>query len=214
MLPSLRAAWTHYVDRQHRYPTGWAGRLVGERMGQQHAPETVWSLGLLALQRSDRLLELGCGAGHALSLALSHCPTLRAIGLDLSATMLRAAAHRNRAALGQGRLSLLRADMGALPLRAGWASKLLSIHTIYFWPSRRATLQQLAAQLAPGGRLVITFATARREPTGSWSHWPLHEEALQLIHPLTQLPGIAASLQSGPDSRQFNNVALVLDREG
>ena len=58
------------MDRQHRLPRGWLGRLIGERMVRQHTPETLWTLQLLALGPDDRVLELGFGAGRALQLAL------------------------------------------------------------------------------------------------------------------------------------------------
>ena len=37
---------------------------------------------------SRRILDLGCGNGHLLSLLLAHCPLATGVGLDFSATML------------------------------------------------------------------------------------------------------------------------------
>ena len=37
--------------------------------------------------QSKRVLDLGCGNGHLLALALSHCPDATGVGLDFSPTM-------------------------------------------------------------------------------------------------------------------------------
>lgn len=204
--------WKSYIDRQHRYPTGLIGHLIGERMLHQHAPETAWCMELLNLQPTDRVLELGCGAGRGLALALQNTPQAVVVGLDLSATMVRSAAGRNRAAHRRQQLSLIRADIGALPFAPARFDKVFSIHTFYFWPEQVAWCRYVAALLAPGGRLVIVFATTYTPRRGRPVVWPLHGHAETLVATLQAEPGITAKLHHGPDSRRYNNVAVVLDR--
>ena len=63
--------------------------------------------------KSKRILDLGCGDGRLLSLALSHCPDATGVGLDLSATMLEQARRRFD---NDDRVSFVRHDMdGRLP---------------------------------------------------------------------------------------------------
>ena len=66
--------------------------------------------------------------------------------------------------------------------------------------------------LAHGGRLVSTFATARKLPNGEWSYWDVHHLAEALVKEFDQYPNIAATLLYGPNSRQYNNVAIVIDK--
>ena len=211
-MRTVRESWAAFVDRQHQYPTGLVGHLIGERMLRQHAPETEWSVELLGLRPAARVLELGCGAGRGLALALARAPRGHVTGVDLSPTMLRAAARRNRAALKRGRLALLRGNLACLPFGEPCFDAVFSVHTFYFWPDLRAVCAQLARLLAAGGRLVSTFATARRRPDGSWEVWEVQRRAEALVRQLGQHPGLAAALVEGPDSRQFNNVALVVDK--
>ena len=211
-MTALRTLWSAYIDRQHRYPTGLVGQIIGERMVRQHAPETAWSIALLELQPADHVLEIGCGAGRGLALALKHGLNQRIIGVDLSATMIASAARRNDAARTHGQLSLLRADIVALPFHERHFDKIVSIHTFYFWPNPRAIVDQIVALLADGGRFVTTFATARTAPTGERTYWPLHERAQALASELNQERGIRATFISGPDSRQFNNVAMLIEK--
>src|SRR4051812_427787 len=68
-MSALQTRWTTFIDGQHRYPTGIAGQLIGRRMLRQHAPETRWTISTLDIQPTDRVLEVGFGAGHGLALA-------------------------------------------------------------------------------------------------------------------------------------------------
>ncbi len=57
---------------------------------------------------SKRVLDLGCGNGHLLSLVLAHCPNSTGVGLDFSPTMLEQA--RDRFA-GDDRVTLVEHNM-------------------------------------------------------------------------------------------------------
>jgi SAM-dependent methyltransferase len=211
-VTALSARWSAYVDQQHRYPSGLIGWLIGERMRRQHAPETQWSVELLQLQSTDRALEIGFGVGRGLALTLQQVIKGRVTGIDLSATMIQAAIRRNRAALIQGQLALLRGDIAHMPFGHQQFDKIFSIHTFYFWPDPSAICYQLLNLLAHGGRLVSTFATAHTCANGERVYWPLHQRAEALVREVQQQANVAAHLAYGPDSRQYNNVAIVIDR--
>jgi ubiquinone/menaquinone biosynthesis C-methylase UbiE len=211
-LTTLRTKWSTYIDQQHRHPHGRIGQFIGERMRRQHMPETTWSIELLKLQPTDRILEIGFGAGRGLALALQQSRHGHVTGLDLSSTMIHVAARRNRAAYRSGHLTLLRGDIVALPFQHHRFDKIVSIHTFYFWPEPYARFGQILSVLRKGGRLVTTFATARTLRSGKREYWPLHDQAQALVHDLQQHCDIQAELVFGPDSRQFNNVAIVIDK--
>lgn len=212
-MTTLSAQWSAFIDQQHRYPTGLIGRLIGERMRHQHAPETEWSVDLLQLKPADRALEIGFGVGRGLALMLQQIVQGHVIGIDASHTMIQAAFRRNRLALANGRLALVCGDLAQLPFCSQQFDKIVSIHTFYFWPDFSAICQQLINLLAPGGRVVSTFATARTLPSGEREFWPLHQTAEALVQEIGQQKHIAAHLAAGPDSRQFNNVAVVIDKQ-
>lgn len=200
------------MDRQHAYPTGLVGWYVGERMVRQHAPETVWSVGLLCLEPADRVLEIGCGAGQALALAAQQLAGGSVVGLDYSPTMLGSASHRTRRWLRSGQMALVRGDLAALPVAEGAFDKILTIHTFYFWHDSPVVLSGLLRTLRPGGRIVIALATGRRLPSGQMKYWPIHERVRMLGEQLATANEITATIHCGPDSRTYNNVALVLSK--
>ena len=211
-MTALSTKWSAYLDQQHRYPSGLFGWLIGERMRRQHAPETEWSVDLLQLQPTDRVLEIGFGVGRGLALTLQQVIQGRVTGIDLSATMIQAASRRNRAALAHGQLALLRGDIAHLPFGNQQFDKIFSIHTLYFWPDPGTICQQLIKLLAQGGRLVSTFATAHTLANGERVYWPLHQHAEAMVREVRQQANVAAHLTYGPDSRQYNNVAIVIER--
>jgi SAM-dependent methyltransferase len=211
-VTALSARWSAYLDHHHRYPTGLIGWLIGHRMRRQHAPETHWSVDLLHIQPTDRVLEIGFGVGAGLRLLLQQAIQGHVTGIDLSATMLQAASRRNRAALAHHQLALLRGDIAHLPFHNQQFDKILSIHTFYFWPEPGAICQHLIKLLAHGGRLVSTCATAHTTATGERVYWPLHQRAEAVVQEVQQQANVAAHLADGPDSRQYNNVALVIDK--
>ena len=211
-MTAERARWLTYLDQQHRHPTGIIGQIIGKRMVRQHAPETAWSIDLLDIQPTNRVLEIGCGAGQGLAFALKHRLFKPIIGVDLSATMLRSATRRNQTAVGNGHLALVRADLAALPFHNQHFDNIVSIHTFYFWLDPRTIVEQIVGLLASGGRCITTFATARTVPSGERTYWPLHEQAATLVGELNRAPAMRATLIPGPDSRQFNNIAIVLEK--
>jgi SAM-dependent methyltransferase len=207
---TLSARWRDLIDAQHRMPSGLLGRAIGERMVRQHAPETRWTLELLELRPTDRVLELGFGTGRALELAAEQTPQGWLLGLDRSGTMVQAAARRNRARRGEGCIALAQADLHDLPLGVTRFDKIFSIHTFYFWSDPERLSGELAGLLAPGGTLAITLATARQSASGEWDFWPVHQRALEVVEALRRGGFRHAELRHGPNSRSYNNVAIVV----
>ena len=201
---------TGFVDRQHQHPTGVIGRAIGERMVRQHAPETGWTIAKLQISPTDRVLELGFGAGRGIALAAELAYRGRVVGIDLSTTMVQAARRRNKAAVKAGRVTLLVGDVAALPFSGEQFDKIFSIHTFYFWVEPLRIIEELSRILRPGGMLMLTLSTGTTSPSGHRTYGPLQAILEQRIIPGLQQMGFAsAHLQTGPDSRQYTHVAVV-----
>ena len=103
-----------------------------------------------------RVLDVACGAGRharAFQAAGAHC-----IGLDLSAALLKVASEVTTA-------PLVRADMRALPVRAGSMDLTVNLFTSFGYFDHDAehalALGEMVATLRPGGWFVIDFLNAR-----------------------------------------------------
>jgi len=104
------------------------------------------------------VLDLGCGDGR--HLALLGAAGLPAVGLDLSASLLRAA--RSRAA----GLALVRGDMRALPFAGGRFGAVLSLFTAFGYfgdeGGDRAVAAGVGRVLADGGHWFLDYLDADR----------------------------------------------------
>lgn len=207
--PRVRAFW----DEQHGHPRGIVGRVIGGRMARQHRPETEWTLSLLDIQPADRVLEIGFGAGRALELVAQQTMHGCIVGIDVSRTMLLAARRRNAKAVSAGRMDLLQGNAAFLPFANNQFTKVLSIHTFYFWPDPLDTMQQLFRVLKPHGMLVLTLSTGVIEPQGACApgqFGSLQDFLEKQVIPTMQQTGFtSASLSQGPDNRQYNTVAVL-----
>ncbi len=200
----------HYVNivlgRHYACPRGLVGRLVGERMVRQHGPETIWTVLLLGIERGDRVLEVGFGAGRAVELVAEQTVDGHVDGVDLSRTMVRAATRRNRRAVAAGRVALRQGDVAALPYTDGQFDKAMSIHTLYFWPDPEHALAEIYRVLRPGGRMALTLSPGKVGEAEDAGYQTMVNE--RIIPAMEHIGFSTARVEQGPDSRQFRTVAV------
>jgi ubiquinone/menaquinone biosynthesis C-methylase UbiE len=138
---------------------------IGEKMVRQHEPETLWTIKLLELKQNESILELGCGAGYAMKLILEKSAVNHLVGLDLSESILRSASIRNRNAIRKGRVRLVKSDVTSLEFQNESFSKVLSIHSIYFWDNLPKTISEIHRLLKPEGTTVLTLCDGKSGET-------------------------------------------------
>lgn len=145
------------IARQGRQPHGLLGQIVGRIMAHETEAANRIALQRLDLEPDDRLLEVGFGHGRTLAAAALQVTKGRLAGIDPSTVMLDIARRRNAKVLRTDRMTLILGASGRLPFGDGSFNKLLSVHTIYFWPSPERDLAEIHRVMETGGRLVIGF---------------------------------------------------------
>lgn len=144
--------------RQSSRPQGALGRLWGPLLDRSTQTANRHALEALALRGDDDLLEIGFGGGRLLSQILDSTNG-RVAGLELSETMIRRAQRRFRDEIESERLRVVRGDAARIPFPDGSFDRVVSVHTIYFWPDVHAGLHEIARVLRPTGTLVLATAT-------------------------------------------------------
>ena len=130
------------------------------------------------IRLGQSVVDVGCGCGtDSLTAARKTGPAGRVLGLDFSRPMLSRAA--TRAAENElYQIDLLQADAQTHPFAAGSIDRIISRFGVMFFADPTAAFANLAAALAPAGRM--TFLTWQSVDKNPWMMLPV-VEALQLV---------------------------------
>jgi len=173
--------WYYY---QYYYPAAQASkahselctRVFGKDLtqdGQADMNSVNDLVSRLEIDKHDRVLDLGCGAG-GLSEYISDETGAHVTGLDYAATAIETAANRTKGK--QDRLKFVQGDMNSLDFSDRSFDSVISIDTIYWVADVDNFLGSIPRLLKPGGRLGVFIANTPHmddapgayEPDGTW----------------------------------------------
>lgn len=143
------------IAEQLARPSGLLGAFIRGSMNRHNAKMNAFTLDLLDLQPTDRVLEIGFGGGGSLPKLITSAAFV--VGVDRSPDAVRAATRLYRREIAAGRVSFREGEVESLPCETGEFDKICTINTVYFWQSLAAGFAQIYRGLAPGGRVAIGF---------------------------------------------------------
>jgi SAM-dependent methyltransferase len=145
------------IRSQFMRPRGFAGWLVGWEMALRlsNRKRNVWAVGLLGVEPTDRVLEIGFGPGLAIRELSRRATHGLVCGVDHSEVMVRQAARRNADAVRAGRVDLRGGSAEHLPAFAEPFDKVLAVNNMGMWRDPDERLQELHRLMRPGGRIAI-----------------------------------------------------------
>ena len=156
------------TESQFSRPSSLMGRILLRSMNIGHGRLHQWGLKAAGIQLTDRVLDVGCGGGKAISRILEE--TRREVaGIDHSPEAVKTARSVNRAAVSSGRLRIVESSVESLPFRDGFFDVVTAIETTYFWPELQAGLTEIHRVVNRGGKLVIANEFADRASAGAWA---------------------------------------------
>jgi len=132
------------VEQFHNHPSSLVRYIERKRIRRIFA--------LLAPQPGDRVLEIGCGAGHL----LAQVPSAHGFGIDLAESLLAKAARRltKRGTLVQG-------DAERLPFRDGAWERVYCSEVLEHIPSPAAALAEIRRIVTREGVAVVSVPNER-----------------------------------------------------
>ncbi|UDL90484.1 class I SAM-dependent methyltransferase [Mesorhizobium sp. PAMC28654] len=148
----------NFIAQQFSMPEGVCGRVAGAIMGLINHLPNKRAIERLDIAERDDVLEIGFGPGWALKAMVRFAHGGTITGVDRSPTMFRQAEARNRTAIGDGKLKLIRGTFEQLPLESATVDKILAVNVIYFCSPTGTALAEAHRVLRPGGILSI-YAT-------------------------------------------------------
>jgi ubiquinone/menaquinone biosynthesis C-methylase UbiE len=144
-------------------PRGVLGRLGGVIMARSNRACAEWVIGLLEVEPSDRVLEVGFGPGVAIEL-LARGAAQHVAGVDPSMEMVEQATARNAAVFASGNVELRQGSVDRLPFADATFDKALAINSMQVWPDAVAGLRELCRVLKPRGRIALGFTPYSGQP--------------------------------------------------
>lgn len=120
------------------------------------AERLVWAVRTLAVRPDDRLLEIGCGHGVAVSLVCERLDGGAIAAIDRSPKMIEAARKRNAGHVAVGVACFQTASLDRADLDGVLFDKIFAINVGLFWRQRPLReLEMLREHLAPKGKLYL-----------------------------------------------------------
>jgi cyclopropane fatty-acyl-phospholipid synthase-like methyltransferase len=123
-------------------------------VAERAAERLVWAVETMGVGPDDRVLEIGCGHGVAVSLVCERLAGGKIVAIDRSEKMIEAARKRNREHIAAGKAELILATVDEADLAAQRFDKVFAVHVRTLW-DRPPHLDLVRAWLAPGGRLFL-----------------------------------------------------------
>lgn len=124
-------------------------------MARKAAERLVWAVETLAVGPDDRLLEIGCGQGVAVSLVCERLDGGRITAIDRSETMIAMAGRRNRAHVASGKAVLRVAALPGADFGGERFDKVFAIRVGIFWQQPATALGSVRQLLTPGGTVFL-----------------------------------------------------------
>lgn len=115
----------------------------------------IWATEVLAIKRTDRILEIGCGAGILVEqIALQQAVVT---GVDSSAAMIKMAIRRNKTFADKGSVEFVTSDFAEAEMPPNAYNKILAFNVNFFWKDPSAELALIKKCLKKNGLLYVFY---------------------------------------------------------
>ena len=123
-----------------------------------------WAVETLAPDPADRVLEVGCGHGVAVSLVCERLTRGRITAIDRSQKMIDMATRRNREHIAGGRAVLKTTALEQADFRNERFDKVFAFNVAPFWLQPKDALGIVRRHLAPDGALYLFWDARHTQP--------------------------------------------------
>jgi ubiquinone/menaquinone biosynthesis C-methylase UbiE len=150
-------AFSKLAAHQLGNPNRIFGKFAGFLWNRRNAALNDTVLDLLALQPTDRVLDIGFGGGYLLNRMSSTVTGGLLAGVDGSPAMVAYAEKRYQRAVSAGKLDLKCATAESLPYPGSHFTKVCSVNSIFYWQNIGQGILEIKRVLAVGGMVVLCF---------------------------------------------------------
>ena len=145
--------------RQVRKPHKWIGRPFLWIMNVSHSALTNWGLRQVAIEKSFKVLDIGCGGGRTIQKLAAIATDGHVCGVDYASGSVSVSRAKNAELLKAGRVEIREASVSHLPFPDEMFDLATAIETQYYWFDLVNDMKEVRRVLKPGGRLVVIAET-------------------------------------------------------
>jgi ubiquinone/menaquinone biosynthesis C-methylase UbiE len=146
-----------FVAEQLSNPSGIVGNLVAFLWNRRNASLNDVVFDSLALNSTDRILEVGFGGGYLLGRMSNIVTNGLVVGVDISPAMVSFCEKRYHPLIKKGKLELRRAQVEVLPYPSEYFTKACTVNSIFYWQDVKRALSEFERVLTRDGFVVICF---------------------------------------------------------
>jgi ubiquinone/menaquinone biosynthesis C-methylase UbiE len=147
-----------YFSKQAKRPSGIFGRFFMSRVFDKGNLElNSFVKETLAINKSDHILEIGCGTGSLLKLIANELENGIVEGIDFSKTMISIAKKKNKKHISKKKAIVKLGNFEELQFESNSYDKIFSVNTIYFWKNPVSTISKASDLLKANGMMVLGF---------------------------------------------------------
>lgn len=152
-----------YESDQYMKPHGEEGKQVIDEMNDEHRYIGDFALECINIDENAKIIDLGCGGGVNIERFLQLTKN-NVDGLDYSDVAVAESVKRNQEAVDNKRCSVIRADVGDMPIDDNSYDLATAFSTIFFWPDLAETFKEVLRIIKPCGEFMIAQGTDGTNP--------------------------------------------------
>lgn len=120
-------------------------------------PERIrWAVEELSIQPKDKILEIGCGNGHAVALICQQLSAGVIVGMDRSPKAIRAAETNNRDCISAGKAQFLNITFAEMQSNERF-DKIFAVNVNIFWTGSEREIALLHMLMHTNSRLYLFY---------------------------------------------------------
>jgi ubiquinone/menaquinone biosynthesis C-methylase UbiE len=154
---------TEKMLKQAAMPTGRFGALWARLMNVGHSSVTRWGLGHISIDKSDMILDIGCGGGRTVNTLAKIATEGQVYGIDCSQVSVAVSTSKNKRLIEKGHVKILHASVDSIPFSDGVFDLVTAVESCYFWPDLIDNLKEIRRVLKTGGSVILVNAMYRDE---------------------------------------------------